>query len=64
MYTKCWSEKPDRKRPLGRLRLRWEDNIKIDLREMGWKIMDWIHLSQDRNQWRDLVKTVMNFQIS
>jgi hypothetical protein len=46
------------KRPLGRPRRRWVDNIKIDLREIGWDGMDWIDLAQDRNQWRALVSTV------
>jgi hypothetical protein len=42
--------KQEGKRPLGRRRHRWEDNIKMDLREIGWDGMDWIHLAQDRNQ--------------
>jgi hypothetical protein len=44
--------KPDGKRPLGRPRRRWVDNIKMDLREIGWSCIDWIHLAQDRDQWR------------
>jgi hypothetical protein len=55
--------KPEGKRPLGRLRHRWEDNIKMDLREIGWGSMDWIHLVQDRDQWMADVKTLMNFQV-
>jgi hypothetical protein len=51
--------KPERKRPLGRPRRRWVDNIKIDLREIGWDGTDWIDLAQDRDQWRALVNTVM-----
>jgi hypothetical protein len=51
------------KRPLGRPRCRWMDNIKIDLREIGWDVMDWIYLAQDRDQWRALVNTVMNLQV-
>jgi hypothetical protein len=47
--------KARRKIPLGRARRRWENNIKIDLREIGWGGMDWGHLSQDRGQWRALV---------
>jgi hypothetical protein len=47
--------KPEGKRPLGRLRRRWEDNIRIDLREIGWGGMDWIYLAQDRDQWKALV---------
>jgi hypothetical protein len=52
--------KPDGKRPLGRPRRRWVDNIKMDLREIG---MDWIDLAQNRDQWRALVNTVMNLQV-
>jgi hypothetical protein len=46
--------KPEGKRPLGRPRRRWVDNIKMDLREIGWNGMDWIELAQDRDQWRAL----------
>jgi hypothetical protein len=49
--------KPEGKRPLGRPRRRWVDNVKIDLRETGWDGVDWIGLAQDRNQWRALVNT-------
>jgi hypothetical protein len=55
--------KPEGKRPLGRPRRRWEDNIRMDLGEIGWEGVDWIHLAQDRDQWRALVNTVMNFQV-
>jgi hypothetical protein len=55
--------KPDGKRPLGRPRRRWVDNIKMDLREIGWGDMDWIDLAQDRDQWRALVKAVMNLRV-
>jgi hypothetical protein len=55
--------KPEGKRPLGRPIRRWVDNIKIDLREIEWDGMDWIDLAQDRNQWRALVNTVMNFRV-
>jgi hypothetical protein len=51
------------KRPLGRQRHRWVDNIKIDLREIGCDGMDWIDLGQDRVQWRALVNTVMNLRV-
>jgi hypothetical protein len=44
--------KPEGKRPLGRCRHRWENNIRMDLREMGWEGVDWIHLAQDRDQWQ------------
>jgi hypothetical protein len=54
--------KPEGKRPLGRPRRRWEDNIKIDLREIEWGGTDWITLSQDRDQRIALVNTVMNFR--
>jgi hypothetical protein len=53
--------KPEGKRPLGRKKQRWEHNIKIDLREIGWDGMDWIDLAQDRDQWRATVNTVINF---
>jgi hypothetical protein len=54
--------KPEGKRPPGRPRRRWE-NIKMDLREIGWGGMDWINLVQDRDQWRALVNTVMNLRV-
>jgi hypothetical protein len=55
--------KPEGRRPLGRPRRRWVNNIKIDLREMGWDGIDWIDLAQDRDQWRALVNTVMNLRV-
>jgi hypothetical protein len=55
--------KPEARRPLGRPRRRWEDNIKMDLREVGWGSMDWIDLVQDRDRWRALVNTVMNLWV-
>jgi hypothetical protein len=55
--------KPEEKRPLGRPRRRWEDNIKMDLREIGWAGIDWINLAQDRDHWRVLVNTVMNHRV-
>ena len=51
--------KPEGKRPLGRPRRRWEDNIKMDLQEVGREGMDWIELAQDRDRWRALVNAVM-----
>jgi hypothetical protein len=54
---------PEGKRPRGRPRRRWVDNIKIDLREIGWDGMDWINVAQDRDQWSALVNTVMNLQV-
>jgi hypothetical protein len=53
--------KREGKRSLGRSRYRWEDNIRTDLKEKEWKGVDWMHLAQDRNQWRVLINTVMNF---
>jgi hypothetical protein len=55
--------KPEGKRPLGRTRCRWDDNIKMVLREIGWNGMNWIDLAQDREQWRALVNTVMNLRL-
>ena len=55
--------KPEGKRPLGRLRRRWEDNIKMDLQEVGKGCEDWMELAQDRDGWRALVSTVMNFRV-
>jgi len=54
--------KPEGKRPLGRPRLRWEDNIKMDLREVGRR-GDWMELAQDRDRWRALVNTVMKLRV-
>jgi hypothetical protein len=56
--------KPEGKRLLGRTNFRWEDNIKIYLREIRWGSMDWIHLAQGKDQLRSLVNTVMNLQVS
>jgi hypothetical protein len=55
--------KPKGKRPLGRPRRMWEDNIKMDLREIVWGGMDWIDLAEDRDQWWALVHTLMNFRV-
>jgi hypothetical protein len=55
--------KPEGKRPLGRSWRRWEDNIKTDLNEMIWEGVDWIHLAQDRDQWRALMNTAMNLRV-
>jgi hypothetical protein len=54
--------KPEGRRPLGRPRRRWEDNIKIDIREIGFERVGWIQLTQDRNRWRGPVKTVTNLR--
>jgi hypothetical protein len=55
--------KPERRRPLGRPRRRWEDNIKMDLTEIGFGDVDWIHLAQDRDMWRAPVNTVMSLRV-
>jgi len=54
--------KPEGKRPLGRPRRRWEDNIKMDLQDVGCGGMDWIELAWDRNRWRALVNVEMNLR--
>ena len=54
---------PEGKRPLGRPRRRWEDNIKMDLAEVGRGCGDWMELAQDRKRWRALVSTVMNLRV-
>jgi hypothetical protein len=55
--------RPEGRRPLGRPRRRWEDSIKMDLREIGFGDVDWNHLAQDRDRWRALVNTVMNLRV-
>jgi hypothetical protein len=55
--------KPEGKRPLGRLRRRWEDNITMDPQEVGCGVMDWIGLAQDRDRWQALVNAVMNLRV-
>jgi hypothetical protein len=55
--------KPEAKRPLGRPRRRWIDNIKIDLLDIKFSVVDWIGLAQDRYRWRALVKAVMNLRV-
>jgi hypothetical protein len=56
-------EKPEGKRPLGRPRRGWEDNIGVDLQEVGCGRMDWIGLAQDRDRWRAIVNAVMNLRV-
>jgi hypothetical protein len=56
--------KPEGKRPLGRPRHRWVDNIRKDLGEVGWGEVDWIGLAQDRNRWRALVNSVLNLRVA
>jgi len=55
--------KPEGKRPIGRLRRRWEDNIELDLQEVRCRDMDWIQLAEDRDRWRALVNAVMNLRV-
>ena len=55
--------KPEEQRPLGRLRRRWKDNIKMDLLKVGCGSMDWIELAQDRDRWQALVNAVMNLRV-
>ena len=55
--------KPEGRRPLGRRRRRWVDNIRMDLQEVGSRYMDWIGLAQDRGRWRTLVSAVMNLRV-
>jgi hypothetical protein len=55
--------KPEGRRPVGRPRRRWVDNIKMDLIEIRWDGTDWIDLAQDRDQWRALLNAIMNFHI-
>ena len=61
--TGCWWGNPGGKRPLGRPRRRWEDNIRIDLQEVGLGYEDWIGLAQDRDRWRALVSAVRNLRV-
>jgi hypothetical protein len=56
-------KRPEGKRPLGSFRLKLEDNIKMDLQEVGLGVLDWIDLAQDRESWRSLVNAVMNLRI-
>ena len=55
--------KPEGKRPLGRPRHRWEDNIKMDLQEVGCGGVDWVQLAQDMDRWQVLMNAVMNLQV-
>ena len=58
-----WWGKPEGKRPLGRPRRRWVDNIRMDIQEVGCGYMDWIGMAQDRDRWRTLVSAVMNLRV-
>jgi hypothetical protein len=55
--------KSERKRPLGRPRCKWKDNIKMGLREIGWSGMKWFYLAQERDRWMPLVNTEINFRV-
>jgi hypothetical protein len=55
--------KPEGKVPLERPRRRWEDGIKMDVREIGWGDVEWIHLARDRDRWRTVVNAVMNLRV-
>jgi hypothetical protein len=63
VFTGLWLGDPKVRRPLGRPRCRWEDNSKLELREIGIDGSNWIRLAQDRVQWRAFVSTVMNLQV-
>jgi hypothetical protein len=63
MHIGYWWESQKVRDPLGRPRCRWVDNIKMDLREIGWDGVDWIDLAQDRDQSRALVNTVINLRV-
>jgi hypothetical protein len=56
--------KPEGKRPLGRYRRRWEDNIRMDLREIWWEGVDWMHVIQNKDQWWAVVNRVMNHRVA
>jgi hypothetical protein len=56
-------KRPEGRKPLGRPRRRWEDDIKMDLQEVGWGGMDWIDMAQDRDRWRAVVNAVMNLRV-
>ena len=62
-YSGFWWGKPEGKRPLGRPRHSWKDNIKMDLQEVGCGGMDWFKLVQDRDRWWELVNAVMNLLV-
>jgi len=63
VHTIFWLENLKGRGRIGRPRCKWEDNIRMDLKEIGWEGVDWINLAQDRDQWRSLVYVVMNLQV-
>ena len=62
-YIQGMVGEPERKRPLGNLRRRWEENTKVDLQDVGYGGMDWIDVAQDMDRWRALVNAVMNLRV-
>jgi hypothetical protein len=58
-----WESRKEVRKPLGRPRRSWVDDIKMDLRELGWDGIDWIDLVQDRDHWRALVNTIINLRV-
>jgi hypothetical protein len=62
--TQKFCLKTRRNRQLGRFRRKWEDNIRMDLRKIGWEGVDWMHLCQDMEKWRAVVNTVMNLRVA
>jgi hypothetical protein len=54
---------PEGKRPLGRSKRIWENRIRMDIRKIGWEVVDWLHLAQDGEEWRSFVNTVMNLRV-
>jgi hypothetical protein len=63
LYRAILSGKSEGKRPLGRHWHRWKDKVKMNLKEIGWEDLDWVHLTQDKDQWRGLMNTVMNLRV-
>jgi hypothetical protein len=61
---KVFVGKPEAKRPLGRCKHRWEDNIHTDIQDVGWGGVDWIHVAQERDKWFAVVNAVMNLRLS
>jgi len=63
LHAKFLSQKPEGAKPLGRPSRRWEDNIRMDFREAEWEGVDWMQLTQGRDQWRAVVNKVMNIRV-
>jgi hypothetical protein len=62
-YIRILVGRPEGRRPLGRPRRRWEDNIKMNLQELGWEGMDWTDMAQDRDRWWTIVNAVINLRV-